>query len=77
MLSLTACASRSTVVTEYALPNIPQSMLAECPHPEVRPGTAEGLAQGLVQYHGALEDCNNRLDTLRGYLEAIEEEIGP
>lgn len=76
MLSLTACASRSTVVTEYALPNIPQSMLTECPHPKVNPRSAEGLAQGLVQYHGALEDCNNRLDTLRGYLEALSDENG-
>lgn len=71
MLLLTACAAPSTVVTEYTLPHIPPAMLAECPHPEVRPGNAEGLAQGLVQYHGALEQCNNRITTIRDYLEGF------
>lgn len=69
MLFLTACAAPSTVVTEYTVPHIPSTMLSECPHPEVRPGTAEGLTQGLVQYHGALEQCNSRITTIRDYLD--------
>lgn len=48
-------------------------MLSDCPHPEVRPGSAEGLAQGLVQYHGALEQCNSRITTIRDYLDSFNE----
>lgn len=70
---LTACAAPSTAVTEYTLPYIPPGMLSDCPHPEVQPGTAEGLSQGLVQYHGALEQCNSRITTIRDTLEKFKE----
>lgn len=76
IMFLTACAAPSTVVTEYTLPHIPPSMFSECRHPEVRPGTAEGLAQGLVQYHGALEQCNDRITTIRDYLDGFNEAAG-
>ncbi|QQO90816.1 putative Rz1-like protein [Pseudomonas phage Bertil] len=47
-LSLTACASVSAV-------NDP----VPCVHPLVDPRTAGGMAQGLLDYHAALELCNS------------------
>jgi hypothetical protein len=47
-LSVTACAQRSAVSNPVA-----------CVHPLVDPRTAGGLAQGLLDYHAALELCNS------------------
>ena len=51
-LSLTSCANVSSASDPVA-----------CPHPLVDPRTAEGMAQGLVDYADALDMCN----TLNGF----------
>jgi len=47
-LSVSACAQRSAVNDPVA-----------CVHPVVAAGTYGGLAQGLLDYHAALELCNS------------------
>ena len=48
LLSLTACASPSVA---------PQPV--PCRHPIVDPRTAQGVWQGLIDYHAAVELCNS------------------
>lgn len=61
VLALTACAAAPQTT-------VPESLLQPCVRPTVDVRTADGMAQGLLDYDAALRGCNDDKAAIRQHL---------